>query len=498
MHSFTPMPAKKRHRHIVVAPVFVLVLLMTLQLGANATLTGSIAADADAPSSGLILAEGPTTVAWKNVKITGWAGAFHLTAAENMTVSAITTPVLVEAAPRAAMLVPIGMQWRIPETLPAIETSDLGVWIASRKLLPLPEAFLIEQIKAADALKDALPRTMPSTTITPLDEFFQLPAARERAEAARRTSALDPLEAALRSGDVPASQALLASADVIAALQTEGSRVPRLLGIAALNDVPVQTTLMPLLEGREDQWLLASIHPAFEGAHWLLDEGAETSPEAQFLRLWMFPIADYRANAFVSTSVPAWGRMLGERLYGQKDPSAEAVLFLKVANAIVLNHHSSDRPERAKRYAKAAYEALKPFETLFTDEGKLQLESLNDDDEYLLEKPEESSVSSASAASAIQSTSSAMSILHPDEVAARTRAALSAVGIMFTKDTFVDPEGNQARVRNAVMATPTGDRYYDFLYDVLKNEVGSIVDNGTTYPYALPLERFVEWVRTGE
>lgn len=519
-----------RHRHVVVAPLFMLALLLTTQgeniskhISASLTesqtghvvLNGGVA-DASAPNvlrqegdrvtihdgTALVLAEGPVGILWNGAKVTGWAGAFHLVAGQVLTVSAITTPVLIEQG-KAKTIVPIGMQYRFNGTLPDVFSADRATWFAARKLLPLPADFLTEQIMKSQSLDVGDRASVEPSPFAIIDAYLQLPAAQERAEAIRLNEALDPLEAAIRAGDAVRTQELLAAAHITPESTDPAviARAPLLLGLAALHDVPVQTTLVPLIVQRDDLWLLSAVHPKLEGAHWLLDDGADRGPESMFLRVWILPIVDNRAMAFASTTPVAWGKMLSEFLYAQEDPSADTALFLRIMNAIVATHRAGDRPERAVHYAQAAYEALLPFETLLTDEEKSVLASLEQSDAYLLDaNVMVSSVSSAAASSvSVKSESSSSApTMHPDEAVSRAKADLSAVGMMFTKDSMFKPKGTAVAISNVVLATPKGDQYFNFTYDVEAREVDAIADDGKAYPYALPLQKFVEWVKAGE
>ena len=468
MQLFSHPNARRRHRHTVVAPLCALALVLSMYGSDGHDLAASTIADPQYHgTSQLFTTEGPLTLTWGDTRVTGWAGSFHLTGDDVLTVSAITTPVLVERGD-ARMLVPVTMQWRVPEYFPSIDDADLELWIALRAFLPLPESFLMEQLTlAAD----------------------QQPSAQ---------GAANSLDDALRNGDAAMAQTLLREEQEMTV-----ERRARLLGVAVLHDVPLETTLLPDLLHDERLRMLSAIHPALEGAHWLLDNAVDDSDEDRLLRLWMLPIADRGANAFAAPTVGRWGEALSGMLYEQEDPSQRAKAFLGIARGVAALHSASGHPERARSYGDAFYAALKPFEALFTEEESAWLGDLRESEAYLIEpvldspEPEPKSEPEPKPKPSAPPTPPAPA-MNPDDAVARARQDLSFAGVMFTSDTAFKANGTAVAVANAVLATPAGDRFYNFTYDVAARSVGNIADDGAAYPYALPLERFIEWVRTGE
>jgi hypothetical protein len=88
--------------------------------------------------------------------------------------------------------------------------------------------------------------------------------------------------------------------------------------------------------------------------------------------------------------------------------------------------------------------------------------------------------------------------MNPDEAVARAKADLSAIGMMFTKDTLFRPENTAVIVDNAVLGTQKGDQYISFTYDVTARSVNTVDETGKAYPYALTLQQFVDWVKEGK
>ena len=73
---------------------------------------------------------------------------------------------------------------------------------------------------------------------------------------------------------------------------------------------------------------------------------------------------------------------------------------------------------------------------------------------------------------------------------------LTEQGGMFIPRTSIEPlSATTVRIVSLVLATSRGDELLDFTYDIDRKEVSDIIRGSTRYPYAVPLQQFVEWVR---
>jgi hypothetical protein len=86
--------------------------------------------------------------------------------------------------------------------------------------------------------------------------------------------------------------------------------------------------------------------------------------------------------------------------------------------------------------------------------------------------------------------------LSPEQTEALAIRMLEEAGALFTVNTtVVASAANTARVTSIVFSSPDRDRTFDFQLDVVQREIEAIREGDQVYPYSMPFERFVGWVR---
>jgi hypothetical protein len=84
----------------------------------------------------------------------------------------------------------------------------------------------------------------------------------------------------------------------------------------------------------------------------------------------------------------------------------------------------------------------------------------------------------------------------PLEAEHRARAFLLAAGAIISLETRIIPESAQeARIEDIVFGGVDRDRTVSFLLQLNSREVRQITEGTQEYPYAMPWEDFVHWMR---
>ena len=159
----------------------------------------------------------------------------------------------------------------------------------------------------------------------------------------------------------------------------------------------------------------------------------------------------------------------------------------------IVRFGSMQYPERAERYAQAVQELAAPLSPLLLDETKRQLDALNSA-EHPIEIAQDVTPLSVSSDSSAASNSSVASV-DTHVLLLQTQAALEHAGFMFLQTTSLHPRGNSVDVTDIALGTQRGDISMHFTFDPATSTVTNIEQDGTTMPYSMPLEQFVEWGR---
>lgn len=475
-------PDCRQHRHWVMVPLFLSALAATF-LGA-----GQGERPVAAPEDRLV-GEGETLVQDNGVvsfsagdfAFFGMHGAFSVSVHDShVSAAALTTPVLVRGG-NAVSIVPVGFQWQ----------SD-----GNGALLPLPSAFHYARLQA---LRHGSSSSSSSgaarwQALSILPDALRLPAARQRREDAAEARHLVAVSHQIARGWRIAS---MARDDAVSAAlaSKEGYRVlPSLL--AALQDAPLdRAALFPFLFREEEGALLAIFHPAFRDHASALLTPSVLSAEARAAYRLSFPHSDLLSQPLPALAFSRWEENVTERL-SEDDPLPFLEALLEVVEDVVRACARRGYVERAQRYAVA----MQHFATLveLTPELQERIEALP-----ALTVPPElpaslvgSSSSTVSSAPSLSSKGDSEPIAW-DTLRERAIAELTAQGGMFIAQTTLEPVSPASvRILSLAFATANGDELFDFVYNVEQQEVSDILRGSTRYPYAVPLPRFREWVRS--
>lgn len=520
MHS--PCP---RHRHFVVFPLFFLIAVISVSPvfsgrsvrasldasgsvedlggGLQAQMTdGAILRRAAVPAieqgSGLFRAEGIAQVRVREGTVLALHGAFHIvTDGRDVTVSALTAPVfvLVSGTP---VLVPPGMQYRVPSAAPPAAGEDIAAWVAARETMALPAHFLREQILA---LRDfPQPEWMPQASFLPaeasaLSGYF--PAARERKTEERRLLILGALRSAVESADAEAMRAVLAPAH--SAALSDPLSLPTVVALAARDGVPsmVRAALLRHLSPRRDLWLLAALHPVLRDGAWTMATPS-LSDEERLILAFGLPLCDRQAEGISPVVRGWWARDVERMIADSPRPLPLVSALLEEHLPIVEEYVRLQYPERARALARALAGFAGPVRRHLPadiDRGLNGVLSIVD------------SSFRPDLAQEVRRDTSAQTAAHPvpetppvpaEERIARVRSALEQAGALFSLRTKLQLLGDGRSVRAEAVffaSASAGDRECTFDVDIGAGEVSSIMVSGKRMPNAMPLQAFLEWVR---
>ncbi len=492
-NSGTVTASRLCHRHLVILPLFLSVVVFSSFFSLPVP---EVPPEVSSRKGEDILFQddGMITVHRDTFSLYGMHGAFTVSEPTgHVSVAALTTPVLVREGD-AVSIVPVGFQWR----------SDV-----QGALLPTPSAFhyarlqeLRESSSSANSARWQAPLVFP--------DVLRLPAARRRREDAVTMGYLAALARQIARGRPVARMTRDAVASAALASEDGYRIVPSLL--AQVQDAPLdRAALFPFLFLEEEGALLALFHPAFrDHASALLPPGALSADARAAYRL-SFPRSDFLPQALAASTFSRWEDDVGVGLSEAGSQSFFAAV-LSVIEDVVRVCARRGYVERAQRYTAA----MQHFATLveLTPELRERMDALRS-----------ASVTGFSS-SAASSNPSSSSVKNPDEapelverelvewvedpavrgselvpvvwedLRKRATADLTAHGGMFIAQTVMEPLSPvSVRVISLVLATANGDELFDFVYDTERQEVSDVLRGSERYPYAVPLPRFIEWVR---
>jgi len=444
----------------------------------------------------LIAHPGIAQIQANGLSLSGLAGAFHVVKnGDFITVSALTTPVLVADGGRR-VIVPVGYQWRGEKGLPA-DVQDGAAWFQARTIEPLPSSFIREQLLTLDTFPDQTP-PLPSavTEIAAPTRFTFFSVAYERAQAAWRDSVLGLLRHYLEQGERSQAHALMTNVEMDPAFADERS-VPALAILSAqyCPSVPdVCALLLSRIAVQENLWLPAAYHPALRSTIWSMQVPA-VSAEARSLLVFTLLPSDRQPVSLMPVIGPLWEEEAVSLLFASKERES---LFVRLAGAhlpVLRRFAQTGFPERAERMIRAlrsvaARTGIAIPSALEKTLKDIENTSAQTVDLALLAEP----VAEESSASSAESAAPQVKVEHVANVAA---ALLQGTDMLFTTETRIVPVDDQrAHVSGILFAGSDGsDHAYAFDLNVVDQTVSSVVRDEKEYPNALPLEKFLVWMR---
>ncbi|OGJ57909.1 hypothetical protein A3H22_01740 [Candidatus Peribacteria bacterium RIFCSPLOWO2_12_FULL_55_15] len=458
------------HRHWVIWPLFLSAMAVSSSLGVGYLEQPAVASAGLPEGGGEVLVRDDGMIAWPagNLVFFGMHGAFTVSEqAGHMSVAALTTPVLVRGMD-AWSIVPIGFQWRSEKV---------------EQLLPLPLAFQYAKLQELRDDPSSPPLARLSSSLI-LPGALRFPAAKQRREDMVRKQHLSTVVRHVARGYSIAS--LVQDGAMRDALSSdEGYRVLPIL-LAQLPDVPLdRAALFPLLAEKEEGALLTLFHPSFrdQAALFALDS---LSLEARAAYHRTLPLADLLPDALSRLVFSQWEEDITRELPEFRDPLPFFATLLDTVENVVRECARRGYVERAQRYI-AAMQHLSTLVRL-TPELHERLDALPD----FLDVLEQLSPVAVNTSSPVPSAT----LFSLEELRERVTLDLTEQGGMFIPRTSIEPlSATTVRIVSLVLATSRGDELLDFTYDIDRKEVSDIIRGSTRYPYAVPLQQFVEWVR---
>ena len=492
------------HRHLFVAPAFALLLLLSLSGSRNllgAMLSPShegirvIAAEGsliDAPiavvqetrdgylilSQGSVLAlgEGKVTLKTPDATVTGLGGGYFVARnSQTLTVAALTTPVLIRTT-HAALLVPIGTQWRGNPAELVLRSAGINEWAAARVVQEFPADFMKDKWTRLEALSGyaadvaLLPKKATSAPAPlALDDVIRMKAARIRAQSKFELRFLGYVRMLLEGGRSADALAQLQSAEGKAVLK---SKAAQMYGPALLkrftSDTGVAMALLQGLQSSADIALVASMHPRTRTFAWTLMPPT-LSEEDHLLRIATFPQSDLLPEAAADLAVTKW---MEEVMAFMPKANEELRTYLSTLwTNVVLRARALDYPERTARYNA----------TLKVVFGK----SVN------IAKLAEPSALHGAAPAKQEGPS-----LSNEEILMRVKNLLRQKGVLFTIESKIEPMAPaSARISQIVIPSSSGDRMFSLELNVVTLQVKNVVLAGQRLPHAVTLDAFSEWAR---
>jgi hypothetical protein len=518
-----------QHRHFVLLPVLGLVLLMSVSgaqradIGSGGIMTASASEDRSLVVDGMhVIPDSDAKVEWKagitlavgsvlaggggritlqagEAVITAFHGAMHVTAAEGkVTVAALTSPVVVRVG-AARVVVPIGMQ--------ADVRTDRETDLDEQIYQPLPDGFARTQTKRLGAL-DSGPYP-PSEYIRPFFPeiaFLQLPAARERARLAYQKGLISDIARAASTGDGVHVQAYLREVDQT--IYTSVSAWSDALA-AAVGHPSIVAAILPQVQSADLQ-LLAFFHPDLRLSAWAQDL---TGRKEALVRpaLMLLPLDDLGGEALPPFVVDRWKADVAQFLPAQAEPGAFLSPLLWRMELTRKTAAARGYPERLQRYSDAVQALTQPFmgalppstAGLVQTWQQTKAETVAVVTEPVQPVADESSSSDASVAAEAQASSAAASPPltsgQISDLERETAKAFVGAGALFRMDATLHAKAlDRTEVTGVVIGSPSGDHAFDFSYDVGQKMVSNIVRDGQSFPYALPLDGFMMWAKSGE
>lgn len=435
------------------------------------------------------------TIVANGQRLEGWNGAYQvIVSGSGTTAVALTTPVLVSRS-QARMIVPVAMQWKTNGVFPALSAS-IDDWLQARSLKSLPDAYLTEQLQTADDLSSSIkgiPSSLADAHTSPAIGILQLPAARERAEAADRLKHLDAVVQDLSGGGSTALTAMLSASDAKNLLTSDEGKnaLPLLLSLAAAHGKA--DLLLPYVPVQTDLLLLGLYHPSIRDHLWVQQIPQSLDDDSRLALFAFFPPADNQTRAVSSIASARWLADFQSFLFQRKDAADILNDVLPQMADLVQTFSNEQYPERANRYTVAAQTLAQPYTSKLSPYGQAALTMLSS------AQSNTGDIASAFSSASSESSASSVSSVPLAALETQTHVDLATNGFMFTPQTTL--HGNKDRsvdVSNAVFGAGNGDQIVSFTYDPVGDVVSNIETDGSTLPYSLTLAQYVEWMRGGK
>jgi len=519
-------PRIRRHRHLLILPVFLLLLGLSFLRAPRAVL-GSLPAplgefrDASVvqweqgraflddgsrfspeevvPSltegSALMFGEGLFTVRAGETELQGLSGAFHVTVrASAVTVAALTAPVLARSG-SGMMLIPPGMQWRTQGAIATLEEGST-TWFADHTLKSIPTHFLREKLIALDQLyspreeqvwEKMRSRGQLALVLKPLT----LPQARERIEEHRSDAFLAQLQAAVRQGQTVRAALLLQDPELSAllALPQEREFFARIV-VAAAEDLRLLTPLLQYLDRDPTLWLLAGLHPALRERIQATQAQPKLPAEETIVALLVLPQSDVLSKPLPAMLLEAWVERFKEAVWGRTDAAQLLQGFAVTLTDLAQRQWRQEYPQRALELTRALLVVAERYPTFLSGADRERLDRILRGDMVAIVPQEE--VFEEMPKSEEEAQTSAFA---PQEVERLAYELLRDSGALFTVETSITASAaDTALVRGVIFSSAGGDHTYDCTLNVQTHEVSQIVKDGSMLPNALSLGAFVVWV----
>lgn len=506
-HVHTLKGVFRKHRHVLLAPVFFVAVCMMLRsatidtiaktLPEVATQSGDVqdlgngtqiavtsastySAEPDAISlhqgSMLLRSKGMVNVSVsQSGSVLGWNGGLALLRSRTMlTVAALTTPAIVRFD-EAVLLVPQGMQARISME----EATSTGVTTLSllTSSLPdiLPSQYLLEQQRRLAAFPIAAMSAYPQAVT--LDAVLRGGDSHENAEQ-EYALLLSILE------DDHATALELIRKDGFTVFS--GDRGQQFLStILSLEDsAALRTALLPFASG-SDLRLLLAMHPQTREQGLLAVTSAVQGSDALLIELPLFDLAPDAIPEWISSRLT---KQIVPTIARSSNPLIAAEQFFAILQLSLEHMRTHGYANRLQRYRALAEDVAEPYATLLNEKQQSLLGSV-----LTLRNPLPDVTKQASSASS--TASRRLSSGEEASLTANIRSFLLSHGAMLTKDTtFSAPFEGVVVVKNIVFATSQGDQLFSFDFHTDSHTLSSIVRSGQKQSYGVALEEFLRWI----
>jgi hypothetical protein len=418
----------------------------------------------------LAVAAGVLRVRAEDAVFTGFGGVFSLAIhGGDVTVAALTSPVLVEDARGIRMVVPPMRQWEY--------ASDDIATPAERvlHLRPLPEEFVHDALARAKnfTVTTALSHT-PSVAASLLASMPRLSTAQMRFDTDTLTDRLAALRVATASGDLKTASTLLDDPMLREVIRSNSDDV--LIGTLARTDHPgLRILVLPLLLNDPATWMLASFHPALRDLTWFQDAPTGISGDLELLHLFLLPASDILRDSIPNVIREGWEAHLHSVIAASATPASFLDDVVAILTTTIVRAEKDGQPARAQAYDSILQRLASTFHLILSAPAL----------------PEQEPLQVAEA----RTPSVATPTIPADQAISQARAALDAIGILPTVQTqFSYLEPASVRVTTVVFPTPSGDQSVDFVFDASTGLAHDVRVAGQIYPYPVPLPDLRAWM----
>jgi len=248
---------------------------------------------------------------------------------------------------------------------------------------------------------------------------------------------------------------------------------------------------------KDEEWVLFSIHPLMREEFWLSPPPPWKSQDLRKRALLGYPQADILQRAALPLATEKWADDTSMLLRESEDSSEFLGELLHVLQPLVVQWERQGFIERAERYSKAVVAIAVPYRDVLSRADKRRLRAIEDFLMHLgvpriaVEEEQDSPHPLLSPPASISPAS-----LPTEMVEGEVYEVLREAGALFTIETRIVPtDSSRASVEGVMFGGRERDRTFDFTYDLSTGEVHEVIEGETHYPFAVPLPKFLEWVR---